>query len=99
MSKGLPVRERTVEQHLVNALEKCGLPCIKYANAASGMPDRLVLLPGGRVWWVELKTHGGSLSDLQKYQHQKLRQLGHNISVVWSTEQADELVKSLTDNR
>ena len=60
------------------------------------MPDRMILLPGSRILWVELKTKGGALSEIQKLRHRELRSRGHDVVVVWSKEQVDELVQSLS---
>lgn len=91
------VRERDVEKYLVERLESVGLKCIKFLpDMLNGMPDRLVLLPGGRVVWVELKTRGGELSELQKLRGLELRRAGHEVVVVWTKEQADELAWRLS---
>ena len=90
------MRERDVESYLVKQMAGHGIQCVKYVpDQLPGMPDRLCLLPGGRVLWVELKTKGGRLSELQKYRHQWLRKLGHEVRVVWSREQVDELIESI----
>lgn len=87
------VREREVEKYLCREMYKIGVDCIKFVpDQLTGMPDRMVLLPGGRVAWVELKTDGGRLSEIQKYRHAWLRGLGHDVYVVWSKEQAAALV-------
>ena len=86
------VRESSVERHLVSALKKRGIPCIKFkSDSRIGMPDRLVLLPHGRCAWVELKTDGGRLSEIQKYRHDELRKMGQRVFVVWDAAQADRL--------
>lgn len=90
------VRERDVEGYLIGRVEQAGLVCLKFnPDLKNGMPDRLILLPGEKVVWVELKTKGGSLSEIQKLQHKKLRQAGHRVEVVWTKAQADELVDGL----
>ena len=91
------MREREVEKYLVGRIEKeFGWPVHKFVpDQAPGMPDRVVLLPGSRVLWVELKTKGGRLSELQKYRHAALRHAGHEVVVVWSKEQADDLIEEL----
>ena len=62
----------------------------------SGIPDRLVLLPKGRMCFVELKRPiGGKRAELQKYWHEKLRGLGFNAEFVLSKDEADALMKKL----
>lgn len=87
-------RERDVENYFVTKLKQKDFECIKFIpDGRIGMPDRLVLLPGGRVLWVELKTEGGKLSVIQGYRHKELELIGHVVKVVWTKEQADELVE------
>lgn len=91
------IREREVEAYLVKRLKsELGLDCKKFIpDQDNGMPDRVILLPASRVMWVEVKTIGGELSELQRYQHEKLRQAGHVVEVVWTKRQADDLVERL----
>lgn len=90
-------RERDVEQTLRELVRRAGGRCEKFIpDADSGMPDRLILLPGGVLLWVETKRpKGGRLSALQRYQHEQLRRLGQRVEVVWTKEQARELVEKL----
>ena len=90
------MRERTVEQHLVNGLERIGLPCIKFIpDLRRGMPDRMVLLPGGRIIWVELKTDTGHLEPIQQVRRRELEKAGQIVKVVWSVEEADNLIEEI----
>jgi hypothetical protein len=53
------VSEASLETHLSLAVKAVGGRYIKLpANLYKGIPDRLILLPGGRVWFVELKKEG-----------------------------------------
>ena len=90
------VRESSVEKYLVRRCEERGWQCLKFLSTnCIGMPDRLIVLPGGRVAWVELKTDGGKLSEIQRYRIGQLRIQGHAVHVVWSKEQADEVMAEL----
>lgn len=86
-----------MEGYLTRRLdEELGLKCLKFLpDHRNGMPDRLVLLSGRRVVWVELKTKGGALSEIQKLRHKELRDSGQVVEVVWTKEQADDLVHRL----
>lgn len=53
-----------------------------------GMPDLVVILPGGRTCWLEVKTRDGALSAAQSEMHYRLLGLGHAVSVVRSIEDA-----------
>jgi hypothetical protein len=90
------VRERTVEQHLVNGLKKIGIPCVKFIpDLLRGMPDRIIMLPDSRVIWCETKTIGGELEPIQSVRHRELQQAGQRVVVVWSIEQADDLIRQI----
>lgn len=89
-------RERDVESYLVDRMNALGLPCLKFIpDGKVGMPDRLILLPGQRVIWVELKTRGGHLEEIQKLQHKRLEQIGHRVVVVWNKDAVDDLVREI----
>lgn len=89
--------ENEVEGHLRRRVEKAGGLCVKFLpDFARGFPDRIVLLPGGVLVWVETKRpQGGVLSPAQKVQHVLLRRLGQRVEVVWTKDQADDLIDSL----
>ena len=93
----MQTREREVEHHLIEVLEKIGLRCDKFVpDQLPGMPDRIVLLPDRRVIWVETKKpKGGRVAELQKYRHAMLRKAGHEVIIVWTKEQADALAARL----
>lgn len=94
------IRERDVESYLVDELKKAGYPCIKFQpDNKVGMPDRIVLLPQGKVIWAELKTDNGRLEEIQKLQHRKLQQAGHRVVVIWNRDGVDALVKELSENK
>lgn len=77
--------EKDIEQKLRKMVEKRGGQCLKWVCPGwSGVPDRIVLLPGGRVVFVETKRpKGGRLSELQKWWAKKLIDLGFNYWTVW----------------
>lgn len=93
----MAVREREVESYLRRRVEQAGGRCEKFIpDLDSGMPDRVVMLPGGVLVWVETKKpKGGRVSKLQCVQHDRLRRLGQRVEVVWTKEQADALVAEL----
>ena len=62
-----------------------------------GVADRLVVLPGGRVWFVEVKKEGGRLSTLQNIFIAEMQRLQQNVRVVWSKEDVDDLIKEMTE--
>lgn len=79
MSSDYP--EEVVEDALVGGVEALGGLCLKLKMPwFTGIPDRLVLLPGGKVFFVELKRpKGGKLSKRQDIVQAQLRALGLNV--------------------
>ena len=70
--------EKEIERKLVDLVKKHGGMCLKWVCPGwSGVPDRIVLMPGGRVYFVELKRpKGGKIDPLQRWWAEKLRKLG-----------------------
>ena len=91
------VRENEVEAYLRRQVEKLGGLCLKIpADYMRGVPDRIVLLPHGVLVWVETKRpSGGRVSGSQLVVHEMLRRLGQQVVIVWSKEDADELLHHL----
>ena len=90
--------EKDVESYLRGKIEAAGGRCVKFIpDNNRGWPDRLILLPGGRVCWAELKRpQGGRLSPAQMVAHAELKKLGQQVVVVWSKDDARKLIELLT---
>ena len=70
-------REKAIEQKLVKEVRLRGGICPKFTSPGfDGMPDRLVILPGGHMGFVEVKAPGKKPRPLQESRHQMLRNLG-----------------------
>jgi hypothetical protein len=82
------VLEREIEDKLRKQVKRYGGRCLKWVSPGeSGVPDRIVLLPKGRIVFVETKRpKGGVLSSLQKYWGRTLQDLGFEARVIWSQE-------------
>lgn len=90
--------EKALERYLVEQVESLGYLCLKYSNPhAVGYPDRMILLPGARVVWVELKSAGAQLKAVQRIRHGELLTLGHLVFTCDSREKIDRLIKRITN--
>lgn len=75
--------EKEVEQRLVAAMKAAGGWCPKFISPGlNGMPDRIVLMPGGRIAFVEVKAPGKKPRKLQIRRHIRLRNLGFLVFVL-----------------
>lgn len=77
------MKERSIERKLVQAVKAIGGLCPKFVSPGiDGMPDRIALLPGGRIVFVEVKAQGDKPRPLQESRHKLLRQLGFKVYVL-----------------
>lgn len=78
-------RENKVERLLVREVERRGGLCLKWTGT-SGVPDRIVILPGYPPFAVEVKTYDGVLSSVQKRMHDRLRTAGMKVVTAYGAE-------------
>ena len=82
------MREKEIEKKLTQAVKHMGGICPKLVSPGfDGMPDRIVLLPKGRMAFVEVKAPGERPRPLQMARHRLLRRLGFRVYVLDSAEQ------------
>jgi hypothetical protein len=88
------ISEKEIEKYFVWAVSKMGGVTYKFKSPTQrGVADRIACLPGGGVWFVELKTEGGKLSMLQKVHAHNLKTLQQNYACLWSIEHIDTWMK------
>ena len=91
-----PMLEKDVERRLVKGVEALGGKAYKFVSPAHrGVADRVVVLPGGLVWFVEVKTATGRLSPLQEVFRKDINRLGGNWMCVYGQEGVDLWLKSI----
>lgn len=77
------MREAELEDILVTEIRKSGGRTYKWVSPGnSGVPDRIVLLPAGKIIFIELKADTGKLSAQQKIQINRIQSLGQDVRVV-----------------
>lgn len=82
------MREKVIEQALVKAVKTAGGICPKLVSPGfDGMPDRMVLLPGGKIGFVEVKAPGKHTRPLQEARLRLLRNMGFKAYVLDGREQ------------
>lgn len=77
------MNEKLIEKKLREQVKKLGGIALKFSSFTfTGVPDRLVLMPGGRMWWAELKSEGKKPTPRQLHVHGILRNLGFHVAVI-----------------
>ena len=77
LRKETGMKERDVEVLLREGVKQLGGKAYKWVSPGNaGVPDRIVILPGGIIHFVEIKQENGCMSNLQFVQQEKLRALG-----------------------
>lgn len=81
------MREKDIEARLVREVGRRGGLTYKFVSPGrAGVPDRIIITPGGTVWFVELKTQRGELSRLQRFELERLRAHRAKATVVYGLE-------------
>lgn len=85
--------EGSIEKYFVNQVKQAGgWPLKLLPNIINGLPDRIVLWPGGKVDFVELKRPGAKPRKLQTITHGKLESLGFRVRVIDTKEAVDTFI-------
>ena len=90
--------EKNIERYLRRRVEAAGGECWKWVSPGrTGVPDRIVIFPGGVIAFAETKDCGKKERPVQRAVQNRLRQLGARVwSGIDSREKADRMIKELT---
>ena len=84
------MKESEIEDYLVWTVERMGGRAYKFVSPAQrGVADRIVCLPNGQTWFIELKTKKGRLSPLQQMFAAEMTRLNQKHAVLWNKEEID----------
>ena len=90
--------ERQIEQRLVTKTRKRGGMALKFVSPSfAGMPDRLILLPDGKMAFVEVKAPGQKPRPLQVKRHAMLRKLGFKVFVLDAASDIPMMLKKVVE--
>ena len=90
------MREKTIEAKLVKAVKSMGGLAPKFISPGlDGVPDRLVLLPGGKIAFIELKAPGNRLRPLQVRRKSQLETLGFLVYCMDRPEQIGVILSEI----
>jgi len=89
------MRESALERQFRLAVERIGGKAPKWVSPGNrGVPDRIVILPHGRVVFVELKAPGKQLQPLQRKWKKTLERLGHEV---WKIDSAEDIERFIQE--
>ena len=90
------MQEKYIEQKLVVAVKNMGGIAPKFVSPGfDGVPDRIVLLPVGRIAFIELKAPGKKMRPLQVRRKRQLEELGFSVYCIDGVEQIDEVLRKM----
>lgn len=88
--------EKDIEKQLVNETKRMRGLALKFTSPGFvGVPDRLLLLPGGKLAFVEVKRAGEKPRPIQISRHKLLRKLGFKVYVLDSKKQIKEILDEI----
>ncbi len=87
------MKEKRIETRLVNAVRSQGGMCPKFVSpGVDGVPDRIILLPGGRIAFAETKAPGKKMRPLQVKRKSQLEKLGFRVYCIDRPEQINTVI-------
>lgn len=90
--------ENQIEQRLVREVIKIKGMALKFISPGmAGVPDRLILLPGGKIFFVELKAPGKKLRPLQLKRKRQLEALGFKVYAIDSYNKIELFLNEVMD--
>lgn len=92
------MREKEVEQKLVKAVKHNGGVCWKFTSpGTAGVPDRIILMPFGKLAFVEVKAPGEIPRPLQVSRMKLLKRLGFKVFVLDNPEDIEKILKEVME--
>lgn len=90
------MNEKTIEKKLVNAVKDMGGLCPKFTSPGfDGVPDRIVLMPEGRMAFAETKAPGKKMRPVQLLRKRQLEGLGFKVYCIDAVEQIGDVINDL----
>lgn len=90
------LREKEIEQKLRQSVKTIGGICPKFVSPSyDGMPDRLILLPNGKIAFAEIKAPGKKPRPIQLARHRLLKSLGFKVHVIDYVEQIGGVIDEI----
>ncbi len=90
------MNEREIEKALVDKVKSLGGLCLKFTSTSmTGIPDRIILLPKGKIGFIEVKRPGESPRPIQRKRIRQLQDLGFKVYVIDNKEMIKKIIKGI----
>lgn len=90
-------KEKKIEKSLCDMVKSKKGACLKFISPGySGVPDRICLLPNGKMWFVETKRQDKNSDPLQDVIHELFYKLGFKVRVVSNYEQLKQFEREIS---
>ena len=94
----MDILEKDLERKFKDSMETLGCLVFKFVSPGkAGVPDRLVVMPGGRCFFVEMKRPGGKLRPLQHYWKDRLEAQGAGYYVIDSFDGIEAVMRKVIE--
>ena len=91
--------EKDIEKRMVEEVKRRGGLCYKFVSPGNpGVPDRIVVVPSGKVYFAELKTETGRLAKIQMRQRDEMRRRGADVRVVKGWDEVKAFIEEVLPN-
>ena len=90
------MKEKIIEKEFKNAAKSMGGIALKLISPGfNGMPDRLVLLPRGKIAFIELKAPGKKLRPIQEKRKRQIEALGFMVFLIDNIDQIGGILSEI----
>ncbi|MBE3570851.1 MAG: VRR-NUC domain-containing protein [Bacillales bacterium] len=94
------MREKEIEIYLRDQVKKAGGKAYKFESPGNdGVPDRLVIFPNNKIYFVELKAPGKKPRPLQVKQMKAIASFGCDVRVIDSKQGVDEFIAEVSESK
>lgn len=86
--------ESAIERKFRAGVIRLGGLSYKWVPTVKGLPDQIAILPGGEIWFVELKQSGLAPEPAQVAMHEKLRRRGARVITLAGPNEVDQWIRN-----
>lgn len=92
--KTIYLSENQLEEKLRKKIKELGGIALKFVSpGCAGVPDRIILMPQGKIYFVEMKSPRGEVNPIQKYVFEKFEEVGFKVHILNS----DDAIKNFLE--